>query len=85
LAREFFRERVLIERPEGDAAFAFLLVLGLHLEAWPEGEDENDENKKPSSPANWRMKAFSEFPSAHAKRAGLILLLTEKLAESVDS
>ena len=28
------------------------------------------------------MKAFSESPSAHAERAGLILLLTEKFPRS---
>jgi hypothetical protein len=36
-------------------------------------------NKKAFIPAKQRMKALSEPRSAHAERAGLILLLTEKL------
>jgi hypothetical protein len=43
-------------------------------------EDEDGKNKKPSSRQNRGMKAFSESRTAHAERAGLILLLTEKLA-----
>ena len=38
------------------------------------------ENKKAFIPAKQRMKALGESRSAHAERAGLILLLTEKLA-----
>jgi hypothetical protein len=45
-----------------------------------EDEDEDDGNKKAFIPAKQRMKALGESPSAHAEWAGLILLLTEKLA-----
>jgi len=46
-----------------------------------ENEDENDDdkNKKAFIPAKQRMKAPIESRSAHTERAGLILLLTEKL------
>jgi hypothetical protein len=62
--------------------FVLVLVLVLLLEYARErieDEDENDsKTKTPSSPAKRRMKAFVESHSAHAGRAGLILLSAEK-------
>ena len=65
--------------------FAFVLVLLLVFEPAKKSEDEDEEenenrrNKKAFIPAKQRMKALSESRSAHTERAGLILLLSEKL------
>lgn len=70
------------ERPEPDECI-FVLVLELDPQQ-SENEDEDDKTIKKPSSRQMENEGIQRFPSAHAERAGLILLLTEKLAGSVD-
>jgi hypothetical protein len=93
ISRRKIANGFVIERPEREEidfallVFVLVVVLDRFIKSEDEDDDENEnaKNKKAFIPAKQRMKALSESRSAHTERAGLILLLTEKLTGKVQS